>query len=169
MNVEQAILTALEYEQKVRDHYAWAAEQSKDPKGKHFFEVLAREEQGHVDYLNSRLAHLREKGHLDPAPMGTTLPSPDWVEKGARMLQSSAEGRDYADDYRRLHTALKLEEEVSDFYRNLVATLSEPEAKAMFARFLEIEDGHTAIVQAETDVLTKTGFFYDFQEFNLEE
>ncbi len=38
----------------------------------------------------------------------------------------------------------------------------------MFNRFLEIEDGHTAIVQAEVDVLTRTGYFFDFQEFTLD-
>jgi rubrerythrin len=85
------------------------------------------------------------------------------------MLRESAATREYQDDYRRLFTALKLEEEVSAFYKQLVATLEDPAAKTIFSRFLEIEDGHTAIVQAEVDVMTKTGYFYDFQEFNLEE
>lgn len=169
MNVDEAIVTALEHETKVRDHYRWAAEQSKDPKGKTFFDVLAKEEQGHVEYLTSRLAMWRESGKLDAPPIGTVIPSADWVAKGAAMLKESAEKRDYADDYRRLFTALKLEEEVSEFYKGLVEKLAEPDAKALFARFLEIEDGHTAIVQAEVDVLTKTGYFYDFQEFNLED
>lgn len=169
MTVEEAILAALEYEKKVRDHYVWAAEQSKDEKGKNFFGVLAKEEQGHVDYLESRLGVLKEGKRLDAPALATVIPSKDWVAKGAQMLKESAEKREYQDDYRRLFTALKLEEEVSDFYKNLVATLEDATAKAMFARFLEIEDGHTAIVQAEVDVMTKTGYFYEFQEFNLEE
>ncbi|MEW6758369.1 MAG: ferritin family protein [Acidobacteriota bacterium] len=169
MNVEESIVTALEYEQKVRDHYLWAARESKDPKGKAFFETLAREEQGHVDFLGSRLEEWRKSGVLSDQPLETTLPSKDFVEAGAKVLASSQGTRDYQDDYRRLFTALKLEEEVSQFYKGLVASLEDPRAKAMYQRFLEIEDGHTAIVQAETDVLTRTGYFFEFQEFNLEE
>lgn len=169
MTVEEAIVTALEHEKKVRDHYAWAAEKAGDPKGVSFFGTLAREEQGHVDYLLSRLEAWRQSGVLSADPIKTILPSSDFVARGAAMLSDSASSRDYSDDQRRLFTALKLEEEVSAFYRSLVETLDHPEAKEMFARFLEIEDGHTAIVEAEKDVLTRTGFFYDFQEFNLEE
>ena len=42
------------------------------------------------------------------------------------------------------------------------------EGKELFQRFLEIEVGHQAIVQAELDYLNQTGTFFDFQEFNLE-
>jgi rubrerythrin len=168
MTVEEAIRTALDYEQKVRDHYLWAAQQAKDEKGKTFFQTLAREEQGHVDYLTSRLDTWLKDGVLKAEPLETVLPSQQFLEEGVKQLRASAEERDYKDDYRRLFTALKLEEEVSDYYKGLVATLEDEEAKTMFRRFLEIEDGHTAIVQLEVDVLTRTGFFFDFQEFNLE-
>lgn len=169
LTVEEAIVTALQYENKVRDHYIWAAEKAEDPKGKAFFETLAKEEQGHVDYLETRLLQWRSEGKLKAEPLQTAIPSPNFLAEGLQMLKASKEARDYSDDYKRLFTALKLEEEVSVYYKGLVDTLENPEAKAMFGRFLEIEDGHTAIVQAEVDVLTKTGFFYDFQEFNLEE
>lgn len=169
MTVEEAIVTALQYENKVRDHYLWATSEAGDPQGKFFFEMLAKEEQGHVDYLESRLQQWRSEGKLKADPLQTVIPSPNFLADGLKMLKTSKEARDYSDDYKRLFTALKLEEEVSVFYKGLVDTLENTEAKAMFGRFLEIEDGHTAIVQAEVDVLTKTGFFYDFQEFNLEE
>ncbi len=169
MNVEEAIVTALNYETKVRDHYLQAAKESQEPKGRHFFESLAKEEQGHVDYLESRLKTWRAEKRLDTSPVPTTLPSPEWLSKGVSVLEVSAQKRDYQDDYRRLFTALKLEDEVSDFYKRLVETLDNPDGRTMFSRFLDIEDGHTAIVQLEVDVLTRTGYFFDFQEFNLEE
>ena len=65
-----------------------------------------------------------------------------------------------------LTKALKLEQETSDFYRRMVAELGED--GVLFKPFLEIEEGHEAIVQAELDYLNKTGHFFDFQEFNLE-
>ena len=41
-------------------------------------------------------------------------------------------------------------------------------ARPLFRRFLEIEDGHLAMVQAEIDTLAGTGFWFDVQEFSLE-
>jgi hypothetical protein len=40
--------------------------------------------------------------------------------------------------------------------------------RRLFARFVEIEEGHEAIVQAEIDALTGLGYWFDFQEFRLE-
>jgi rubrerythrin len=168
VNIEESIVTALEYEKKVRDHYLWAARETDDARSKGFFETLAKEEQGHVDYLESRLAEWKDKGVLSPEPLNTILPSKEFIEQGVAKLKDSAASRDYQDDYRRLFTALKLEDEVSAYYKKLVDSIDDAEARTMFNRFLEIEDGHTAIVQAEVDVLTRTGYFFDFQEFTLD-
>jgi hypothetical protein len=40
--------------------------------------------------------------------------------------------------------------------------------RELFSHFLEIEQGHQAIVQAEIDALTGLGFWFDFAEFKLE-
>ncbi len=166
MTVEEAIVTALEYEQKVRDHYALASRECADAKGKEFFALLAREEQGHVDYLKSRLAEWKTAGALSGKPLETVLPSKDFLAKGMALLRGGSAKGAPEDDVRRLHAALRLEDEVTAFYRSLVASLEEREAREMFQRFLDIEDGHTALVQAETDAVTRTGYFFDFQEFN---
>ena len=44
----------------------------------------------------------------------------------------------------------------------------EPRHKALFERFLEMENGHVAIVQAEIDALAGHGHWFDFMEFSLE-
>lgn len=168
MTLEDAIKFALEFEGKVRDHYAEAAHKCTDPAGKKFFALLAREEQGHVDFLEQKLGELAAAGKLSDAPLPTVIPKSDWVVEGLDTLKASTEKRNYTDDLERLYTALKLEDEATAHYQKLVATMG-PEGKALFSRFLEIEDGHTALVQTEIDVATKTGYFYDFQEFNLED
>ena len=63
--------------------------------------------------------------------------------------------------------ALELEKETSQLYRDLVARLPEQDRK-MFGRFLDIEDGHLAIVQAELDSLNGLGYWFDVPEFALE-
>jgi rubrerythrin len=72
------------------------------------------------------------------------------------------------DDERQvLDVALNLERETSDYYRRLVCQL-QGAAQQMFAGFLEIEEGHVAVVQAEIDFLSDNGFWFDFTEFNQE-
>jgi len=67
-----------------------------------------------------------------------------------------------------LSRALKAEVETSSFYQNMVNEMSD-EGQKMFARFLEIEENHIAAVQAELDYITKTGYWFDFKEFDMEE
>ncbi len=76
--------------------------------------------------------------------------------------------RDYGTELEMLRKALALEQETSNFYRKMVAEMKVAEESALFKRFLEIEEGHQAIVQAEIDYLTGTGNFFNFEEFNLE-
>jgi len=42
------------------------------------------------------------------------------------------------------------------------------EGRRMFSRFVEIEEDHLAIVRAEIDYLTKTGYWFDIKEFDME-
>lgn len=61
-----------------------------------------------------------------------------------------------------------METETSDFYRRMVSELP-AEARGLFSRFLEIEEGHLAIVQAQIDHVSGTGYWFDVREFDLEE
>lgn len=167
MTVEEAITSALEYEHKVRDHYARAAAATDDPKGKAVFGLLAREEQGHIDYLNSRLESWRRDGALKTPALATALPSRQWLAEGRAKMVKVSLNRPYDGEIRMLKDALKLEQAVSDHYRRLVGNLS-GEVQGMFGRFLEIEDGHTALVRAEIDALEKNNFWFDVSEFDLE-
>ena len=63
--------------------------------------------------------------------------------------------------------ALDAETETSSFYRRMVDELPE-EGKVMFSRFLEIEEGHQAIVQAEIDALSGAGYWFDFPDISME-
>jgi hypothetical protein len=49
----------------------------------------------------------------------------------------------------------------------MVATL-DADGKRLFERFVEIEEGHLAIVQAEMDLVTGSGYWFDTGEFRPE-
>ena len=167
MTLEEAIKTAINYETKVRDVYLDNVNSIVDETGRRVFEVLGKEEQGHVDYLESRLAAWRKTGAVSLAELKSVVPAKNIIEAGVKKLDDHMAARDYGTEREMLTKALAMERETSAFYRRLVDDLGTD--GALFARFLEIEEGHEAIVQAELDYLNRSGTFFDFQEFNLED
>jgi rubrerythrin len=166
MKLEEAIQTAITFETRVRDTYAEAAQSARDAVGRRVFEVLGDEEQKHIDYLNARLSHWKNTGRVDAAELDTVVPTPEVIDAGVKKLESTMERADHGVEVAMLGKALQLEGETYAFYKKMVDNL--PEGGELFERFLEIEKGHQAIVQAELDCVNQNGFFFDFQEFKME-
>lgn len=165
--IEEAILKALEYENRVREVYGQCVEQATDPIGKKVFSVLADEEQGHIDYLEHKLKQLRETGEVTADAVETALPTKQKIEAGIKKLEKKVSGADFSSEEELLRRALKVEEETSGFYKKMVDELP-AEGRDFFYPFMTIEDGHVAIVQAELDSVTQSGFWFDYREFDLE-
>lgn len=167
MTVEQAIKTAIEYENRVRDHYAKAVDRAEHTVGKSLFRLMAEEEQHHVDYLEHKLDEWTETGRVTAEGLRTSLPSPEAIAEGIAKLGGGGTERASGAEIDFLERAYAVEAETSGFYRRMVAELP-AEARGLFSRFLEIEEGHLAIVQAQIDHVSGTGYWFDVREFNLE-
>jgi rubrerythrin len=168
MNLHDALQTAIAHERHIRDHYAKGAEAIVNAQGKKAFQTLAKEEQGHVDYLESRIGEWQKTGRVTIPKLGTILPPRWWLDDTIANLRKT-EAPQVADksELDLLKAALELEKQTSAFYREMVTKLPEGD-RDMFSRFLEIEDGHVAIVQAELDALSGLGYWFDMPEFALE-
>jgi len=167
MTLEEAIQMAIVYEIKVRDVYLEAAEQANDPVGKRVYSALGEDENNHVAYLEDRLKHWRDSGKLVVTQLTSAIPSRETIEKEMGRLKTHMSREDRKDEKQMLSKALAAEIETSNFYRRMVEEMPE-ESREMFKRFLEIEDGHIAMVQAELDYLSHTGYWLDFKEFDME-
>jgi rubrerythrin len=170
MNLEQAISTALEYEARVHQTYADAAETADHEVAKRVFSTLCEEELGHIKYLRERLDEWRDKGEITVAELDTVLVPKSVIESRAASLRESLtgdRGASRGNELESLNRALEVERETSSFYKQMVATL-DADGKRLFERFVEIEEGHVAIVQAEMDLVTGSGFWFDTAEFSLE-
>jgi rubrerythrin len=165
--VEAAIRQALEYEAKVKGVYAKALDQAADPVGRRVFQTLADEEQGHIDYLRSKLETLLATGTLAPGDLGTAIPSPSAIAANVARLERALSPGAGAAEADLLRQALDVETETSAFYKRMVDELPR-DGRDFFAPFLRIEEGHVAIVQAELDAVTRLGFWFDYREFDLE-
>ncbi len=165
--VEEAILTAIEFENRVRDTYRGAETAATDDTGRRVFKLLADEEQGHIDYLESRLKQWRDDGTITVESMDSVVPPLEKIAERQQDLQKGLEGNDRGNEIKMLQKAHELELKTSEFYSEMVEAM-EADVKKMFARFVEIEDGHVAVVRAEIDALSGSGYFFDFAEFNME-
>lgn len=167
MDLANAISTAIDFEGRVYRVYAGAVTRSTDPTGRRVFQVLADEEKQHLDYLGSRLQEWKKTGKIQVEKLATSLPPKKLIVEKARELQEQVQRQASESELELLQKALAVETETSQFYERMVQELSD-EGQRMFARFVEIEQGHRAIVQAEIDAITGTGHWFDIREFDLE-
>jgi rubrerythrin len=173
MELDEAIKTAIEYEAGVHRTYQEAMQRATDEKGKRFFEVLRDEEMGHLVYLRERLDEWSRTGHVQVADLDTVVPSREAIDHGLQEIReklateaSAGKGR-HMTELDLLRKALAVEADTSNFYKEMVRTL-DGDGRRLFERFVEIEEGHQAIVQAEIDSVSGTGVWFDTKEFNLE-
>jgi rubrerythrin len=167
MNLETAITSALEFENRIRDLYLEAVDSTDDAAGKKIFQALADDEQRHVDYLESRLDEWQRQGQITVATLESTIPDKAAIKKEAKALQATINQDARGLKQQMLSRALEMEIETSRFYRELIEKVS-GDHRNMFSRFLEIEDNHVEAVQFELDHLGNTGFWYGFEEFDME-
>jgi rubrerythrin len=170
MTVDEAIQTALQYEHRVRDMYAEAAARAGDAVAKKMLLVLVGEEQRHVEYLEARLAEWKATGKVRSAALTTDLPSAKVIQEGVKKLAQRMQlpENERRESIETLKRSLDVEDETSGFYRRMVGQLPGKDERSMFQQFLDIEEGHHAIVQAELDSVQGHGYWFDVQEFKLE-
>ena len=167
MQLESALTSALVFENRIRDLYLEAVAGTDDPAGQKIFQALADDEQRHVDYLESRLAEWRKTGAISIERLDSIIPDKATIQKEASRLQSTLNQESRGLKQQMLSKALETEIETSRFYEHLVGQIA-ADHRAMFARFLEIENNHIEAVQFELDHVTRTGFWYGFEEFDME-
>ena len=168
MTLEEAIKTALDYETRIRDIYREAAEKISDPRVKKILQLLGDDEQIHIEYLLDRLELWGKTGKLSDKKLESSIPSIETIQNEVEKIKSHVSQENRRGEIEILSKALKAEVETSNFYERMVNELSD-EGQRMFARFLEIEKNHIDAVQFELDYITKTGYWFDFKEFDMEE
>jgi rubrerythrin len=170
LNLEQAIATAIKYETRVHATYAEAAANAEHAVARRVFTTLRDEEMGHIRYLRERLEEWRAKGAINIFEIGSEIGTREAIEAAAARLRTTLAGGSPGGggaEIDSLKKALDAERETSAFYKQMVAAL-DAEGRRLFERFVEIEEGHVAIVQAEMDLASGAGYWFDTAEFKSE-
>ena len=167
MLIEQAIKTAIEYEQKIRDVYRKAADASGDEMGRQVFTALAADEANHVSFLVRQLKTWVEEKKITWEDLKIVLPKAAEIEADLNTIREALEPAKKREELALLAQALDVERETSDFYEKMVNELP-PEGKGLFERFLVIEQEHYNLVQFQIDSLTGSGFWMGWPDFDME-
>lgn len=167
MNSQDMFSTALQYEEKIRDFYQSAATTVDDERGKSIFRALANDEQSHVDFLLYSLEQLKTEQPIDIDRLVISTPTIKQLESGLNKLKENIPIQMLGDVKSVLGSALKLEKETSAFYR-YACNKTEGDIKAIFQKFLEIEERHVDVVQIELDHAQHNGVWFNFLEVDLE-
>jgi len=167
MTIEEAMKTAIEYEIRIRDIYREAEAAVDVEAGKRIFETLAKEEQHHVDYLEHKLVQFQKTGSIEQEKLESVLPDQKSIGREADKIKSLTAEDSLGIKQSMLSKALKVEIETSEFYQKMADELP-ADARPLFERFLEIENNHIKVVQFELDYVSKTGYWFDFKEFDME-
>jgi rubrerythrin len=168
VKLQEAIAVAIDFEKKVRDHYLRGAKEIPEPMGRKVFATLGKEEQGHVDYLEHCLAEWKKTGKVPNAPLKSILPKgARWIEQEKKKLSGKGKRAASKTELDALKLALQHEKDADAFYHKLVKDLAAQD-RALFDKFLGIEDGHLQLVQAQLDSVQGMGFWFDVAEFRLE-
>ena len=157
-------------EKEAINAYIKFAKAVKDPKAKNVLINLADDEVGHMTRLEKHLVNiLRDQPWL--------LPKTEEVDAVAAVFASSdypdmkirAKDLEKVDEIRILEIAVEREIIANRFYLDLAAKSHSPEAKEMFLALAKEEELHMKILRAEIDSIGQNGFWFDMQEFTMEE
>ena len=162
--VIEAIRMAIQMEEDGRVYYEDAARKTGNALGKKMFESLVRDEVRHLETFQKLFDNLAGTEHwreiAERAPQVGTVPIfGEDVEK---------KGHANASDLDAIRVAMDSERQSIDHYRKAAEATDDPLAEKIFNTVRVEEEYHYDLLQAQRDYLTRTGFWFDTGEFEMD-
>jgi len=168
MDSLEIFVTAIKYEEKVRDLYLSAVDIVDDERGKALFKALADDEQSHIEFLNYSLDTLKAEKTIEIDKLSTPIPTKEMFGSQIETMKAKIPEKMLGDVKRVLNSALQMEIETSAYYKD-ASEKAEGKIKEILEKFVEIEDRHVDVVQIELDYASKSGHWFNFMEASMEE
>jgi rubrerythrin len=172
--VLRAIETAIQIEKDGLTFYTEAARQTDDPNGKKMFKSLAKDEAAHLKlFQDARKGLIAENKWLAPEQVEAISPRRFGGPQSERPLIFPTADKVKTVEIPEhqlaaLRRGIQAEEDSIAFYSKQIAQVDDLDAQAMYAYLIEQEQSHRMILQGEYDYLTRTGFWFDIREFDIE-
>jgi rubrerythrin len=160
---------AIDKEKEAITMYLQLARIIKDVKAKNVLINLASDEVGHMNKLEEHLsAYLQGKSWVIP-PAGEAEAVAAVFTKSAKLETIDVGKLARADEIRVLEVAIDKEIAANKSYLDLAKGAKSKEAREMFLALAKEEDMHAKILKAEIDSIGQNGFWFDMQEFTMEQ
>jgi rubrerythrin len=160
---------AIEKEKEAITTYLQLAKIIKDVKAKNVLINLATDEVGHMTKLEDHLSSYLQGNSWVFPKVGESEATAAVATKSAR-LEKIVPGRlAQADEVRILEVAIDKEIRANQSYLELAKGAKSKESKEMFLALAKEEDLHARILKAEVDSIGQNGFWFDMQEFTMEQ
>jgi rubrerythrin len=161
---------AIDREKDAISLYLKLAKAVKDPKAKNVLINLASDEVGHLDKLERHLTSILsgKEGLLPNASEVRDAMAAQLTESSKFVFPSAAELAK-ADEIRVLEIAVEREIVANRMYLEMAASAQSAVAKEMFLALAKEEETHAKILRAEVDSIGQNGFWFDMQEFTMEQ
>ena len=160
---------AIDRERDAINVYLGLAKVVADVKAKNVLIHLASDEVGHMTKLEKHLISVLrgkdwviERADLVDA-MSAQVSRPSLIEK------LDAKKMEKADTVQILRVAIEREDEANRFYLEMAARSTKDSAKEMFLSLAKEEQLHAKILRSEVDSIGQNGFWFDMQEFTMEQ
>lgn len=160
---------AIDKEKEAITMYLQLARIIKDVKAKDVLINLASDEVGHMNKLEEHLSsYLQGKSWVIPPAEGVEAVAAV-LTKSARLEKIDIGKLARADEIRILEVAIDKEIAANKSYLDLARGAKSKEAVEMFLALAKEEDMHAKILKAEVDSIGQKGFWFDMQEFTMEQ
>jgi len=147
--------------------FSKAALRMKHPQAKEMFVSLATQERRHVKVLEEELHRLeRGDGWISPSSVKGSVAPDDSIFREAEAARGPLDPK--AGELAVLKFGMDVERKSIEYYRRVGAEIKNSKAREVFNWLVGEEAGHLAILNAEYDLRSKSGFYFDVPEFSLE-
>ncbi len=167
--IVMVIHRAIDKEKEAITTYLQLARIIKDVKAKNVLINLASDEVGHMNKLEDHLtSYLQGKAWVIP-PAEEAEAVAAVFTKSSKLEKIDPGKLARADEIQILEIAIDKEIAANQSYLNLAKGAKSKEAREMFIALAKEEDMHARILKAEVDSIGQNGFWFDMQEFTMEQ
>ena len=163
----EILRSAIRMEAEGERFFSAAAKRMKYPRTKDMFISLAKQERRHVRVLEEELKRLEQGGNwVSPSSVKGSADAGASVFKEVERASGPLDPK--AGELEVLKFGMEVERKSIDYYRKAGQEVGNSKAKEVFNWLVGEEAGHLAILSAEHDIRSRSGFYYDMPEFSLE-
>ncbi len=144
---------ALKIEREGKKFLLEAAARSEHPAAKRTFEYLASQEDNHAEKIQKMYQAIADTGESIPMEEDAETPEEKIMGFNRRLAELKDDGRASAGDIEAYKTALEMEEDTEEFYRQKISETADENIRRIYEYFINEESAHSVMLRSCLDFM----------------